>query len=274
MTCKLLTLTHYYVKDRLLFFTQRWFNKLIMFFSPAFDNRRVLPPATWDELAQGPWLFEQINQGLTTWWPRIFGYHLLKVGSLSSHIDASLCSIKHQMSISPLLGTDLVGDVSRLPFKESSVDVCLLSLTLNFHHNPHQVLREVNRVTVAGGHVIIVGLNPISPLGLVHLNPQLSHKYPYNGRFFTQSRVTDWLGVLGYKVVAEKKLVYSTLLCNPQRTHYLQQLMAHNLPGLGSIYMIMAKKLVRPLTPVKPRWQLSAQPPLSPIATMQNEVDS
>ncbi|NRA84708.1 MAG: methyltransferase domain-containing protein [Gammaproteobacteria bacterium] len=241
-----------------------------MFYTPAFNNRCVLPPASWDELAQGKWLLDQVNVGLSQWWPRIFGYHLLKVGSLSHQIDTSACSIGRQFSVSPTLGTDVVADISRLPFQESSIDACLLSLSLNFHHNPHQVLREVNRVTVAGGHIIIIGLNPFSPLGLVHLNPQLGHKYPFNGRFYSVGRVHDWLGLLGYKVIAEQKLIYSSLLMKPHRTHYLQQVMQHNLPSFGSFYMIMAKKLVRPLTPVKPRWQLNSKPSLTPIATMQN----
>lgn len=241
-----------------------------MFHSPAFNNHRVLPPASWDELAQGQWVLEQINTSLDGWWSRIFGYHLLKIGSLSHDIDTANCAVRQQVSVSPHLGTNVVADISRLPFLESSIDACLLCLSLNFHHNPHQVLREVNRVTVAGGHVIIVGLNPISPLGIAQLNPQLSHKYPFNGRFFTLSRVKDWLGLLGYKVVAEQKAVYSSLLVKPQRTHYLQQFVQHNLPGLGSFYMIMAKKLVRPLTPVKPRWVLKSKPVLSPLATMQN----
>ena len=175
------------------------------------------------------------------------------------------------MSVSPLFGTNVVADIARLPFSESSVDACLLSLSLNYHHNPHQVLREVNRVTVAGGHVIIIGLNPLSPLGLARFSPPLSHKYPYNGRFFTQSRVKDWLGVLGYQVIAEQKAIYSSLMMKPSRTYYLQQLMAHNVPQIGSFYLILAKKLVRPLTPVKPRWKLKPKSVLSPVVTMQND---
>jgi len=242
-----------------------------MFYRPAFNNHRVLPPANWHELAQGQWLLDQVNEQLTPWWPRMFGYHLLKLGSLSDTIDTSACNISHQVSVSPLFGTDVVADIARLPFSESSVDACLLSLSLNYHHNPHQVLREVNRVTVAGGHVIIIGLNPLSPLGLARFSPPLSHKYPYNGRFFTQSRVKDWLGVLGYKVIAEQKAIYSSLMMKPSRTYYLQQLMAHNVPQLGSFYLILAKKLVRPLTPVKPRWKLKPKSVLSPVVTMQND---
>ncbi len=242
-----------------------------MFYKPAFSNHRVLAPDSWQELAQGQWLKEQMEQAIAPWLARTFGYHMLKIGSLSHQMNTQSSSIKHQVGVAPQLGVDLIADISRLPFQDSTIDTCLLALSLNYHHNPHQLLRELNRVTVAGGHMIIIGMNPVSPLGLVSLNPQLSHKYPFNGRFFTQSRVKDWLAVLGYKVVAEQKLIYSSLLLKPHNTKYLQSFLAHNIPGVGSFYLLMAKKLVRPLTPVNPRWSLRPNTILNPVVNMQNK---
>ncbi len=239
-----------------------------MFFKPAFSNHRVLPPTDWSELAQGEWVQENIEQAIKPWLSQIFGYHLLKIGSLSQQLNTDDCLIKHQIGVAQGLGADVVADLSRLPFSESSVDASVLALSLNFHHNPHQLLREVNRVTVAGGHIIIVGINPISPLGLMSVNPQMSHKYPYNARLYTQSRLQDWLAVLGFKVVASKKLIYSGLITKPNYTHYAQSFLKHNLPGVGSFYCIMAKKLVRPLTPIKPRWRIQKPPILNPLVTL------
>jgi len=242
-----------------------------VFYKNAFNNNRVLAPTSWKELAQGEWVQEQVEHAIEPWLSRMFGYHLLKIGALSGQLNTSQCAISHQIKLAPELGADVIAEPARLPFQESSVDGCILALTLNFHHNPHQLLREINRVTVPGGHVLIVGLNPVSPLGLASLNPQLGHKYPYNGRFFTQSRVNDWLAVLGYKVVAQQKLIYSSLLTAPHYTHHLQALLGNNIPSFGSFYCVMAKKLVRPLTPVKPRWLIQPKPLLNPVATMTNE---
>lgn len=228
-----------------------------------------MPPTSWQELAQGQWLQDNIEQAIKPWLSHIFGYHMLKIGSLSQQLTTDNCLIKHQVGVAQESGADVVADLSRLPFIESSIDASILALSLNFHHNPHQLLREVNRVTVAGGHVIIIGINPISPLGLMSLNPQLNQKYPFNARLYTQARIQDWLAVLGFKVVASQKLIYSSLITKPHYTHYLQSFMEHNLPGVGSFYCIMAKKLVRPLTPVKPRWKLNSSPILTPVTTMQ-----
>lgn len=240
-----------------------------MFFKPAFSNHRVLAPSHWSELAQGEWVKDNIEHAISPWLSHIFGYHLLKVGALSHQLNTDNCLIKHQFGIASERGSDVVADLSRLPLIESSIDASILALSLNFHHNPHQLLREINRVTVAGGHVLIIGINPFSPLGLMSLNPQLSHKYPYNARLYSQSRVQDWLAVLGFKVVASQKLLYSGLLMKPRYTKYAQSFLSHNIPGLGSFYCIMAKKLVRPLTPIKPRWAVQQGPILNPVTTMQ-----
>ena len=47
-----------------------------------------------------------------------------------------------------------------------SVDAVLLPHTLERSCAPHQVLREVARILVGDGQVIILGLNPGGPLGL------------------------------------------------------------------------------------------------------------
>lgn len=239
-----------------------------MFYKSAFNNNRVLAPSQWSELAQGDWVKSQIELAIEPWLGRMFGYHLLKLGALSGQLSTQNCVIPHQISLAPERGASVIADPARLPLQESTIDGTILALTLNYHHNPHQLLREINRVTVPGGHVLIVAQNPFSPLGLASLNPQLSHKYPYNGRFFSQSRIKDWLGVLGFKVIAHQKLIYSSLLIQPHYTRYLQTILGNNIPSFGSFYCIMAKKLVRPLTPVKPRWAIQSKPLLNPVATL------
>ena len=236
---------------------------------PAFFHKSILAPSGWQELSQGQWIADQVDERLAAWWPRIFGYHMVKVGSLSRELDTSRCTIRNQVSIASEPGAQLLADIAKLPFQEASVDACLMAMNLNFHHNPHQLLREVNRITVAGGHLVLVGLNPFSPLGLASLNPQLQHRYPWNGRFFSQGRVMDWLSVLGYKVIGEQKLVYSSLLMAPERTRWLQLLSERYMPGVGSVYILLAKKMVKPLTPIKAKWQIKSKLVTSPAPSMR-----
>jgi len=57
-------------------------------------------------------------------------------------------------------------DYTALPFAAASIDLVLLPHVLEFASNPHQVLREVERVLVPEGQVVIAGFNPISLFGL------------------------------------------------------------------------------------------------------------
>src|SRR5690606_29319162 len=60
----------------------------------------------------------------------------------------------------------LVTDPAALPFPAASLDLIVLPHTLERSADPHQVLREVERVLVPEGRVVITGFNPASWWGL------------------------------------------------------------------------------------------------------------
>ncbi|MBK6906226.1 MAG: methyltransferase domain-containing protein [Rhodocyclaceae bacterium] len=53
---------------------------------------------------------------------------------------------------------DVFSDVHHLPFASNSIDLVVVPHTLEFDSNPHQVLREVERVLVPEGQVLVSGL--------------------------------------------------------------------------------------------------------------------
>ena len=53
-----------------------------------------------------------------------------------------------------------------LPFPNASLDLVVLPHTLELSVDPHMALREVERVLVPEGRVVIAGLNPLSLWGL------------------------------------------------------------------------------------------------------------
>ena len=57
-------------------------------------------------------------------------------------------------------------DFDALPFPSNSLDLVVLPHTLELARDPHQTLREVERVLVPEGRVVIVGFNPASLWGL------------------------------------------------------------------------------------------------------------
>jgi len=59
----------------------------------------------------------------------------------------------------------VVHDLTELPFATQSLDLVVMPHVLEFAAEPHQVLREVERVLIPEGQVIICGFNPISMWG-------------------------------------------------------------------------------------------------------------
>ncbi|WP_315983155.1 methyltransferase domain-containing protein [Aliamphritea spongicola] len=103
--------------------------------------------------------------------PTLFGYYLVQI-SVDNRLDLGRESpIKHRIRINPVieLGMNeqaLVAKNEELPLEHNSCDVVVLHHALDFAQSPHQVLREAARILRPGGHLILLGFNPVSTWGL------------------------------------------------------------------------------------------------------------
>jgi SAM-dependent methyltransferase len=234
---------------------------------PALAFRQPHYPHSWEALPNGDVIKKAIEYELSPWWQKFFGYHLVKIGALSSEIDIPDCTINHQISLcgKNSLG-NVIGEIDDLPLQEHSVDVCLLSHALEFSLDPHHVVREANRVLIPNGYLVLTGFNPLSLVGLNRLLPHRRSKTPWNEHFFSPMRIKDWLHLMGFEILADQRCLHSALTGNVSEKS-LQSAwhkMAQNyLPALGSVYVIVAKKRVLPLTPIKPKWQI--RPEFQPV---------
>jgi len=217
-------------------------------------------PRSWQELPNGELIQKEINQQMLPWWPKFFGYHLLKIGALSGAIDSDECVIKHQVTISEHQGNaSVISEIDDLPLLEHSVDVCVLSHALEFSVDPHHVVREANRVLIPNGYLVITGFNPFSLAGLNKLIPYRRQNTPWKERFFSPMRVKDWLHLMGYEILSDQRIIHSTLegsIGQGGFKSYWRNFANNYLSRLGSVYIIVAKKRVLPLTPIKPKWKI------------------
>ena len=78
---------------------------------PALAFRQPQYPKTWDSLPNGKLIVKEIDNVLSPWWPKFFGYHILKIGALSSFVDSKSSPIKHQMN---LVERNVEGDIIAL----------------------------------------------------------------------------------------------------------------------------------------------------------------
>lgn len=137
---------------------------------------------------------------------------------------------------------DLISDPAFLPFAPNSFAMVVLPHVLERHSIPHQVLREAHRVLMSEGHIVITGFNPTSLLGVQRF---LRPKAVMQGRYYTVKRVTDWLQLLGFEVVASAMFQYAPLSRRARvmrSLRFLESVGDRWLPMFGGGYMITAKK--------------------------------
>ena len=233
---------------------------------PALSFQEGPKPYTWQQFPHGDYLRAEIERKLTPWLPRMFGYHMLKLGNLSGELATSESPIKHQVCVAEQgLFTGVIADVDELPFYEHSVDACILSHCLEYHSDPHHILREAHRTLIPGGYLVITGFNPFSLCGLAQLLPFSRQKLPWTGRFFTPSRVKDWLNLLGFEIISYERFIHSSLARGNRLSRFAawRSFGQQYLKPMGSVYMLVARKRVAPLTPIKPKWH--ARPQFSPV---------
>lgn len=219
---------------------------------PAKTFQTLPYPHSWQDLSMGPWLAKQLQLNLDDICRAHFGYHLLKLGPLSAELNCHSSQIPHQVNVGDvgaLYGVQ--AELGALPFQEASVDLCLLAHCLDYCNDPHQVLREVERVLTADGVVILSGFNPFSYLGLKRFLPYFRKQLPWSARMFTPQRVKDWLNVLGFELLEQRQFAYLTMGGNVNNMELAQRC----CKSLAFVYIIVAKKRRSRLTPIKNRWQ-------------------
>ena len=102
-------------------------------------------------------------------------------------------------------------DFAALPFPAASLDLVVLPHALELNADPHATLREVERVLVPEGRVVICGLNPASLWGLRQRRAHLCRRLgfgelylPDAGEFIGYWRLRDWLRLLNFEVESSR----------------------------------------------------------------------
>ncbi|MCB1645434.1 MAG: methyltransferase domain-containing protein [Pseudomonadales bacterium] len=212
--------------------------------------------------------------------PGFFGYDLLQVSVQNTPLfDASPVRHRYAMSLVQDDPNDFRANATCLPFQDDSLDVVLLHHLLDFFQSPHKLLREAARVALPMGHLVIIGFNPVSLWGAYQPVGRLRQQAPWFGDFIRPGRLMDWLNVLNFKIDRAQYTTYGLPLAGysgkiPDYSHGLSR--NANLP-FGAVYVIVARKQVGTITPIKPRWhqnrafgRLSVVPPMANGASRNN----
>ena len=215
---------------------------------------RILTPITdWLQLREGQYLQRQTQHLIDNAIKHCFGYHLLKLGQLSTQLKTNKCPISHQINCAES-GNDIGirSDLNHLPFQDSTIDACILVHELDFSSDPHQLLREIDRVLTLDGILIISGYNPYSLFGFKSL---LTPKDVNTARLFSPNRVIDWLHLLGFEIKQKQHFDYISPQPSGRLSKLVESIGQRYLSFFCSVYFIEAKKKCTPMTPVKPSFE-------------------
>jgi len=229
-----------------------------MVLKPALLEHSEHPPSAWPQLAQGQWLQQQVKVALQPVWRQVFGYHLATYGGLAGALDYSDCHIKHRFNVGRHDQAQVIANGTAWPFAAHSLDAIVSVGMLEFERDPHRLLRELSYSLIADGHLILVGMNPLSPAVLRGLWPSQQKPYPWSGRYFTRARVLDWLALLNYEVTVQTYFAPTWMLPNREPPGWGITGLAKYFPVMGAAYLIVARKREHAML-LKPKRQQHAQ---------------
>ena len=193
----------------------------------------------------------------------VFGYHALQMGwpalqSLRSNRMPHRWTVSTEFE-SPrapdVLASGTTPDVdvrfdSRAwPWSADSLDLVVLPHALERSADPHACLREVTRVLIPEGQVLITGLNPMSFWGWQYERAQrkTSNGFGSEVGLIGYRRLRDWLRLLGFEVQVSRFAGWTPAMASERwmrRFNALDTLGQRWWPIFGGVYLILATKRV------------------------------
>ena len=153
-------------------------------------ERAIIDLSDWLKTPAGCYVLQWEQAHLDTAVADLFGFHALQLGlpeldALRNNrmphrwVATERAAPASGASVKPDTETDAAGtaapartaialhcDFDALPFDSNSLDLVVLPHALETARDPHLALREVERVLVPEGRVVVVGFNPASLWGL------------------------------------------------------------------------------------------------------------
>jgi SAM-dependent methyltransferase len=235
---------------------------------------RASDPDPWQRWLASPagrYLLEWQQTQLDTAVADVFGYHAVQCGQPA--IDA-LRANRMPHRVAALLPDEpspahdrprvRVEHFEELPFETQSLDLVVLPHVLEFTQDPHQVLREVDRVLRPEGRLIVTGFNPVSLWGARQLAPGwlLRPFLPRDEHFIAVPRLRDWCKLLSFETERARYGCYRPP-CRTQlwldRTRFLERMGDRWWPICGAVYVVSAVKRVRGMRLIGPAWKRGAR---------------
>ncbi len=188
----------------------------------------------------------------------IFGYNAMQLGLPScDFLRANRMALR--FSAGSETGVALATAFTSLPLANASIDLVVMPHVLEFAADPHQILREVERVLMPEGQVVICGFNPFSLWGMRQRFD--TREIPWRGHYLSLPRIKDWLALLGFEANRGCFGCYAPPFAQHKwlnRFAFMEKAGDRWWPIAGGVYIIQAIKRVQGMRLVTPSWRTTA----------------
>jgi len=200
-----------------------------------------------------------------------FGYYAIEAGVLSgthdllkySRIAAGFSLVSKDVKNNNELkaNSSVISSIEQLPIASDNIDLVVASHVLELSKDPHQVLREIDRVLVPEGHCILIGFNPFALSRIKHLMGSVLNRNKDSYQMRSVARVRDWFSLLGFEVLDVHYMGARPRVKNKkifESMNWLENLGQYAEPVLGNMYVLHVKKQVVAMRPYKKVWRAPA----------------
>jgi len=211
----------------------------------------------WLKTPLGHYLMDWERAGLERMVADIFGYRAVQIGLPGVDLLAAN-RMPFRFRCARAGSAAVLAHEFELPFESASIDLVLMPHVLEFSADPHRVLREVERVLVAEGSVVLSGLNPLSLWGLRRMAARADGALPWRGHYRSVMRIKDWLTLLGFEVLECESGCHVPVVGTAawlERWRFMDHLGARWWPVLGGAYLMHGVKRVQGMRLITPQWR-------------------
>lgn len=228
----------------------------------------------------------------------VFGYHALQIApepldalrvsrmscctrivwprsghSAEGHLSALASDAGAEVASATERGCHVVSSLTELPFLTHSLDLLVLSHTLEVTDDPHQLLREADRVLIPDGKLVITGFNPFSLWAMRRKCRSVQRFPPAGHSWIALPRLKDWLALLNFDIGAGSASAYGGYIPPFDSQRWLDRLSWMEPAGrrwwpmAGGAYFLMAVKRVQGMRLITPAWRDQARAGQRAVAT-------
>ena len=214
----------------------------------------------WYQSELGLRLLDELQSELEPVLSTSFGYYALHIGSISlAPRFRDQCRVRHYFTMTEVAGkADVQGKTHSLPIAADSVDLVVVVHGLTAAEDPHAILREANRILIPNGKLIIIDFNPMSAWGIRRLFQLFGRNAPWQGHYYSASRLRDWMRLLGLDQRQCGSVGYMLPIRKTRIARHFgwaEGLLKRWFGFSGALNLLVYQKNITPLTPARHRWR-------------------